>query len=395
MRVAIVSAYRSPIGSFGGSLKDISASDLGSYVTKYALEKINLDKNSISEVIFGNVLSGGLGQNVARQIAIKSGLPNSTPAYSVNKVCASGLKSVTLGASSILAKENEIVICGGVEVMSRAPYLDNSSRFGKKLGDFTLQDSLIVDGLTDAFNNYHMGITAENVAKKYNISRTMQDEFALNSQQKAKNALCNNKFKEEIVPIELKTKKEKIIFSTDEYPRETTLEKLSSLKPAFLKDGSVTAGNSSGINDGSAVVILMSEEKARELNITPLAFIEGYCNVASNPETMGESPIYAIKKLLDKQNMTLNDIALFELNEAFASQSIAIINELNIDEKKVNVNGGAIALGHPIGCSGTRILVSLIHELKKQNKKYGLCSLCVGGGQSMAMIISNNLKGEN
>lgn len=289
--------------------------------------------------------------------------------------------------------ENDIVVCGGIEFMSQAPYLNKKARFGNKLGSFELTDSIICDGLTDAFNNYHMGITAENIAKKYNITREEADTFALNSQKKACEAIKKGKFKEEIVPIEIKVAKKIETFDTDEYPRENTnLQSLAKLKPAFSKEGIVTAGNSSGINDGVACVILMSDKKAKELNIKPLAYIEGFSSAGLTPSLMGLGPVYSTKKLLKKQNIDIKDIDLFELNEAFATQSLAVIKELKIDEKKVNVNGGAIAIGHPIGASGSRILVTLIHELKKQNKKLALASLCIGGGQGMSLLISNNIE---
>lgn len=387
-RVAIVSAYRSAIGSFGGTLKDINPAYATSEVIKYSLDKIKLDTSNVDEVILGNVLGAGLGQNIARQAAIQAELPKETSAYVVNKVCGSGLKSVTLGASSIMLGENEVVVCGGVEFMSQAPYISKTNRFGKQLGNTELIDSIINDGLTDAFENYHMGITAENIADKYNITREDADKFALESQQKTKKAINNNKFNDEIVPLTIKTKKGEIIFNKDEYPRETSLEKLANLKPAFKKDGIVTAGNSSGINDGVAIVVLMSETKAHSLGIKPMAYIENFATCGLDHKLMGLGPINATKKLLDKQNMTTEDIDLYELNEAFATQSLAVIRKLKIPKEKVNVNGGAISLGHPIGASGTRILVTLVHELIKQNKNYGLCSLCIGGGQGISLLIS-------
>lgn len=390
-RVAIVAAKRSAIGKFGGSLKDISPAILGSEIVKSSLESINIDASLVDEVIFGNVLHSGLGQNISRQIAILSGIPEKTSAFVVNKVCGSGLKSVTLGAQSIMVGDNEVVVCGGLEVMSQAPHIVKNSRFGQKLGNIEMQDSLIHDGLTDDFEKYHMGITAENIVDKFNISREELDTFALNSQKKAIQAIKNNKFKDEIVPITIKNKKNTIIFDTDESPRDSlTLAELEKLKPAFKKDGTVSAGNSSSINDGVAVIILMSEKKSKELGIKPLAFIEGYASAGLDHKVMGLGPIPATEKLLKKLDMTVEDIDLFELNEAFSSQSIAVIKELNINPEKINVNGGAIALGHPIGASGARILVTLIHELIKRDGKYGLCSLCIGGGQGISMIISKN-----
>ena len=390
-RVAIVSAKRTAIGSFGGSLKDIPAATLGAEVVKKSLEEINLSPTLIDEVIFGNVLGAGLGQNIARQIAIFAGIPQEKSAFVVNKVCGSGLKSVVLGAQSILLGDNDIVICGGVENMSTAPYYTKNARFGAKLGNFELEDSIIHDGLTDAFENYHMGITAENIAEQFSISRKQQDEFATLSQKKASTAIEKGKFSNEIVPITIKTRKEEKVFDTDEFVRPNTdLASLAKLHPAFKKDGTVTAGNASGINDGAACVILMSEKRASELGINILGFIDGYATAGLDNKVMGLGPIPATRKVLDKLNLTTDDIDLFELNEAFAAQSIAVLNELNLDTSKVNINGGAIALGHPIGASGCRILVSLVHELINENKNRGLCSLCIGGGQGISVVISRN-----
>ena len=390
-RVAIVSAKRTAIGSFGGSLKDIPAATLGAEVVKKSLEEINLSPTLVDEVIFGNVLGAGLGQNIARQIAIFAGIPQEKSAFVVNKVCGSGLKSVVLGAQSILLGDNDIVVCGGVENMSTAPYYTKDARFGAKLGNFELEDSIIHDGLTDAFENYHMGITAENIAEQFAISRKQQDEFAVLSQQKASTAIEKGKFSNEIVPITIKTRKEEKVFNTDEFVRPSTnLESLAKLRPAFKKDGTVTAGNASGINDGAACVILMSEKRANELGINILGFIDGYATAGLDNKVMGLGPIPATRKVLDKLNLTTDDIDLFELNEAFAAQSIAVLNELNLDTSKVNINGGAIALGHPIGASGCRILVSLVHELINENKNRGLCSLCIGGGQGISVVISRD-----
>ncbi|HEL1654734.1 acetyl-CoA C-acetyltransferase [Streptococcus suis] len=388
-KVAIVSAYRSAIGSFGGSLKDIHIADLGAQVLEAALQKNHIPADLIDEVILGNVLSAGHGQNIARQIALKAGLPETTSAYCVNKVCGSGLKSVLLAAQSIMLGDNDVVVAGGIEIMSQAAYLSKSSRFGSKLGHITLEDSMLTDGLTDAFNDYHMGITAENVAERYQISREAQDTFAYASQEKAAKAIAEGRFADEIVPIKLKNRKGETIFATDEYPRLTPLEKLATLRPSFKKDGTVTAANASGINDGCAVLVLMSDEKASELNIQPLAYIEAYATSGLDPALMGLGPITASQKALQKLNKTVEDIDLFELNEAFAAQSIPVVKQLGIDSAKVNVNGGAIALGHPIGASGSRILVTLIHELIKQEKELGLCSLCIGGGQGISLIVSN------
>lgn len=390
-RVVIATAYRSAIGSFGGSLSNASPVKVAAEVIKHSLKSINIDGKLVDEVIFGNVLHAGLGQNIARQISMESGIPKETSSFVVNKVCGSGLKSVTLAASSIMIGENEIVVCGGLEFMSQAPYISKSNRFGSKLGNSELLDSIINDGLTDAFENYHMGITAENIAEKYNISREEADNFSLKSQKKAADAIKKYKFKDEIVPINVKIGKKDIIFEQDEYPRiDCSIDQLSKLKPAFKKDGIVTAGNSSGINDGVAVVVLMSEKKAQELNIKPLAYIESFATCGVDNKLMGLAPIEATKKLLYKQKIDIEDIDLFEMNEAFATQSIAVIKNLKIPEEKVNVNGGSIALGHPIGASGTRILVTLANELKKQNKKYGLCSLCIGGGQGISLLISRD-----
>ncbi|HEL2594423.1 TPA: acetyl-CoA C-acetyltransferase [Streptococcus suis] len=388
-KVAIVSAYRSAIGSFGGSLKDIEIADLGAQVLETALANKNIPADSVDEVIFGNVLSAGQGQNIARQIAIRAGIPQTASAYVVNKVCGSGLKSVLLATQSILLGDNDVVVAGGIEIMSQAPYLSKTSRFGSKFGHITLEDSMLTDGLTDAFNDYHMGITAENVAEHYQVSRAEQDAFTYSSQEKAAKAIAEGRFVDEIVPISLKNRKGETIFATDEYPRLTPIEKLATLRPSFKKDGTVTAANASGINDGCAVLVLMSNEKASELNIQPLAYIEAYATSGLDPALMGLGPITASQKALQKLNKTVEDIDLFELNEAFAAQSIPVVKQLGIDPAKVNVNGGAIALGHPIGASGSRILVTLIHELIKQEKELGLCSLCIGGGQGISLIVSN------
>ncbi|WP_421409882.1 acetyl-CoA C-acetyltransferase [Streptococcus suis] len=388
-KVAIVSAYRSAIGSFGGSLKDIEIADLGAQVLETALANKNIPADSVDEVIFGNVLSAGQGQNIARQIAIRAGIPQTASAYAVNKVCGSGLKSVLLATQSILLGDNDVVVTGGIEIMSQAPYLSKTSRFGSKLGHISLEDSMLTDGLTDAFNDYHMGITAENVAERYQVSRAEQDAFAYSSQEKAAKAIAEGRFVDEIVPIRLKNRKGETIFATDEYPRLTPIEKLATLHPAFKKDGTVTAANASGINDGCAVLVLMSDEKASELNIQPLAYIEAYATSGLDPAYMGLGPITASQKALEKISKSVEDIDLFELNEAFAAQSIPVVKQLGINPAKVNVNGGAIALGHPIGASGSRILVTLIHELIKQEKELGLCSLCIGGGQGISLIVSN------
>lgn len=388
-RVAIVSAKRTAIGSFGGSLKDISAAKIGGELVKQALESINLNPNLVDEIIFGNVLQTGLGQNVARQIAVNAGIPKEKSAFVVNKVCGSGLKSVVLGVQSILLGDNDVVVCGGVENMSAAPHYTKNARFGQKLGSFELEDTIINDGLTDAFENYHMGITAENIAEQYNITREEQDEFALLSQKKATAAIENNQFAKEIVPIVIKTRREEIIFDTDEYVRpNATLESLAKLRPAFKKDGTVTAGNASGINDGAACVILMSEARAKELELEVLAYIDGYASTGLDNKVMGLGPVPATQKVLEKLSLNIEDIDLFEMNEAFAAQSIAVTRLLSLDLNKVNTRGGAISLGHPIGASGCRVLVTLVHALINDNKEKGVCSLCIGGGQGIAMVIS-------
>ena len=388
-RVAIVSAKRTAIGSFGGSLKDIFAAKIGGELVKQSLESINLNPNLVDEIIFGNVLQTGLGQNVARQIAVNAGIPKEKSAFVVNKVCGSGLKSVVLGVQSILLGDNDVVVCGGVENMSAAPHYTKNARFGQKLGSFELEDTIINDGLTDAFENYHMGITAENIAEQYNITREEQDEFALSSQKKAAAAIENNQFANEIAPIVIKTRREEIIFDIDEFVRpNTTLESLAKLRPAFKKDGTVTAGNASGINDGAACVILMSETRAKELGLEVLAYIDGYASAGLDNKVMGLGPVPAMQKVLEKLSLNIEDIDLFEMNEAFAAQSIAVTRLLNLDQNKVNTRGGAISLGHPIGASGCRVLVTLVHALINDNKEKGVCSLCIGGGQGIAMAIS-------
>ena len=390
-RVAIVSAKRTAIGSFGGSLKDVSAAKIGGELVKQSLEGINLNPSLVDEIIFGNVLQTGLGQNVARQIAVNAGIPKEKSAFVVNKVCGSGLKSVVLGVQSILLGDNDVVVCGGVENMSAAPHYTKNARFGQKLGSFELEDTIINDGLTDAFENYHMGITAENIAEQYSITREEQDEFALSSQKKAAAAIENNQFTNEIAPIVIKTRREEIIFDTDEFVRpNTTLESLAKLRPAFKKDGTVTAGNASGINDGAACVVLMSETRAKELGLEVLAYIDGYASAGLDNTVMGLGPVPATQKVLEKLSLNIEDIDLFEMNEAFAAQSIAVTRLLNLDQNKVNTRGGAISLGHPIGASGCRVLVTLVHALINDDKEKGVCSLCIGGGQGIAMVISRN-----
>ncbi|MET3558639.1 acetyl-CoA C-acetyltransferase [Streptococcus rupicaprae] len=387
-KIAIVAAYRSAIGSFGGSLSRIKLADLGANVLKTALEKQSIPPQAIDEVILGHVLSAGQGQNVARQIALAAGLPQTTPAFTVNKVCGSGLKSVQLAAQAILVGDSDLVVAGGIELMSQAPFLDKQLRFGAKLGHQTLEDSLLTDGLTDAFDGEHMGMTAERIAAQYHFSRDQLDQFALHSQEKALRAKENGRFSDEIVPILVQKGRETILFDTDEYPRQTSLEKLAQLRPTFQNEGLLTAGNSSGINDGAAFVILASQEKVEELGLVPLAYIDGWATAGVDPQVMGLGPIPATKKLLQKLNKTVNDVDLFELNEAFASQALAVQKELALEAEKVNVNGGAIALGHPIGASGTRILVTLIHELRRREGQTGIASLCIGGGQGISLAVS-------
>ncbi len=387
--VVIVSAVRTAIGNFNGSLKDISAPELGAIVIKEALEKAGLKASDVDEVIMGNVLQAGLGQNPARQASIKAGLPENVPAMTINKVCGSGLKTVHLATQAILAGDADIIIAGGMENMSQAPYLLQGARNGYKMGDQKVVDSMITDGLWCAFNNYHMGVTAENLCERYSISREEQDEFSAWSQQKAASAIEEGKFKDEIVPVPIPQRKgDPIEFAQDEFPRKgSTAEKLSGLRAAFKKEGSVTAGNASGINDGAAAVVVMSKEKAEELGITPLVTIKGNANAGVDPSIMGIGPVTAVKKVLEKTKLTLEDMQLIEANEAFAAQSLAVDKELQFNKDILNVNGGAIALGHPIGASGTRILVTLIHEMKKRQVQHGLATLCIGGGQGVATVV--------
>ncbi len=388
--VVIISAVRSAIGSFLGSLKDIPATDLGATVIKEALKRAGVAPESVDEVIMGNVLQAGLGQNPARQAAMKAGLPETVPALTINKVCGSGLKAVHLARQAIIAGDADIIVAGGMENMSQAPYIMKDGREGFKMGDQKIIDSMISDGLWCAFNNYHMGITAENLCDRYAITREEQDTFSATSQAKAAAAIEAGTFKEEIVAIEIPQRKgDPIIFDQDEYVKAgTTADKLGKLRPAFKKDGSVTAGNASGINDGAAAFVIMSKEKADELGLTPLATIVANGNAGVDPSVMGLGPVEAVKKALTKANMQLSEIDLIEANEAFAAQSIAVGKELEFDASKLNVNGGAIALGHPIGASGARILVTLLHEMKRRDVKSGLATLCIGGGQGVATIVT-------
>lgn len=388
--VAIVGAYRTAIGNFGGAFKEVSAVKLGTTVIKELLNKTSVDPNQVDEVIMGNVLHAGLGQNVARQMAVHAGIPVEKTALTIDMLCGSGLKAIQLATQSILLGDSDIIIAGGSENMSQAAYVMPNHRFGERMGDGKVIDTMIHDGLTDAFSGVHMGVTAENIAQKYNLSRKEQDEFAVNSQQKAAQAIADGKFKDEIVPVEVKDRRGSItVIDTDEYPRPNiTLDALSSLRPAFKKEqGTVTAGNASGINDGAAAVMLMSREKANELNLPILATVVSYASCGVDPQLMGTGPIPATKKALQKAQLTIEDMDLIEGNEAFAAQSLSVIKELNIAPEKINVNGGAIALGHPIGASGARILVTLVHEMLKRDVKYGLATLCIGGGQGVSLII--------
>lgn len=389
--VVIVSAVRTPIGTFGGAFKTVSAVELGRIAVTAAMERINLQPELVDELIFGNVLHAGLGQNVARQVSVHAGIPIERPSFTVDMVCGSGLKAVELGAQAIIAGDAEVVVVGGTENMSQAPFVLKEQRWGARLGNSTAIDTIVNDGLTDVFNNYHMGITAENIAKDYNISREEQDHFALKSQELALKAIADGRFADEIVPVEVpQRRQESLLVSQDEHPRGTTFEKLQNLRPAFLRDGNgtVTAGNASGINDGAAALILMSREKAESLNIPIMATMISYASAGVPPELMGTGPIPATKKALANAGLKVADLDLIEANEAFASQAISVVKELDLDPAKVNVNGGAIALGHPIGASGGRILVSLIHEMIKQEATHGLATLCIGGGQGTSVIIS-------
>lgn len=391
--IVIASACRTAIGSYGGTLKNTPAVELGAVVIKEAVNRAGIKPEQVDEVVFGNVLQAGLGQNPARQAALKAGLPETSTAFTVNIVCGSGLKSVALAAGLIQAGDAEIVVAGGMENMSQAPYAMKAARWGARMFDTKMTDIMVNDGLWDAFNNYHMGITAENVAEQWGLTREMQDEFALASQQKAEAAIKAGKFKEEIVPVMIPQKKgDPVAFDTDEFPRfGATIEALAKLKPAFKKDGgTVTAGNASGINDSAAALVIMSKEKAEELGIKPLATIASYATGGVDPKIMGTGPIPASRKALEKAGLTIKDMDLIEANEAFAAQSLAVAHDLEFDMDKVNVNGGAIALGHPIGASGARILVTLIHEMAKRDSKYGLATLCIGGGQGQALIVKRD-----
>ncbi|PIT63603.1 acetyl-CoA acetyltransferase [Snodgrassella alvi] len=388
-KTVIVSAARTAIGSFNGSLASVSAINLGKVVIDEALKRAALDAGVVNEVIMGNVLQAGLGQNPARQAALNAGIPSSVPAFTVNKVCGSGLKSIVLATQSILTGDNDIVVAGGMENMSQAPYLLGSkARWGLKMGNAELYDTMVNDGLTCATNHYHMGITAENIAEQYSISREEQDELALRSQKLATEANNNGDFEAEIVPVTISSRKGDIIFKQDEYPKaDSTAEGLAKLRPAFKKDGTVTAGNSSGINDGAAALVLMSETKAKELGLKPLAYIRSYASGGVDPSIMGMGPVPATRLALQKAALQLSDIDLIEANEAFAAQFLGVGRELNFDMDKTNIHGGAIALGHPIGASGARILVTLLYSMLHRDKQLGLATLCIGGGQGTAVIL--------
>jgi acetyl-CoA C-acetyltransferase len=387
--VVITSALRTPIGTYKGSLKDLSADKLGALAIKEVIHKSNVKPDQIDEVIMGHVLTSGLGQNPARQASIHAGIPVSKPAHIINQVCGSGLRSIVSGFQSIKLEENKIIVSGGQENMSRAPH-SLFYRENKKLDESKLVDTMINDGLTDSFNHYHMGVTAENVAEKFEISRDEQDSFALNSQKKAQDAIGQKKFKDEIIKLQINNN-ENVIFDNDEHPRNNLIiDDLKKLKTVFKENGTVTPGNSSGINDGAAATVLMTRKQAELKSIEPLVKVVSWASCGVEPSLMGLGPIPAVKEALNKADWNINDVDLFEINEAFAAQSIAVVKELKIPDEKVNVNGGAIALGHPIGASGTRILVTLIHEMIKQNKSKGCAALCIGGGMGIAMCVERN-----
>lgn len=390
-KVYIIAAKRTPIGTFGGSFERVSAVELGAAVVKYLLETTGIKPEEVNEVIMGNVLSAGLGQNVTRQVALAAGIPEFVPSYTVNKVCGSGMKSIHNAYQAIALGEADVIIAGGTENMNQSPYLIKGARSGLKFGNQNLIDSMVNDGLWCALNDYHMGITAENLAEKYNISREDQDEFAYNSQQKSTNATKQGFFCKEIISMPVKKGKLIEACSQDEHIRpETTVEKLSALKPAFKKEGTVTAGNASGINDGAAALVLVSEKYIKENGLTPIAEVTGFASAGVDPSVMGIGPVAAVNKLVQKTGINLNNIDLFEFNEAFAVQSLSVLKELKVDPAKVNIYGGAIALGHPIGASGARIVVTLLNAMSNTNAKTGIASLCIGGGQGIAMSVSKN-----
>ncbi len=387
--VYLVSCCRTAVGTFGGTLKDTPAVELGAIVAKAALERAGLSPDKLDEVMFGCVITAGLGQNVARQVAIKAGIPVEVPAYSINMVCGSGMKSVIEAARAIKAGDADVILAGGTENMSAAPYVVNTARYGARMNNTTMVDAMVNDGLWEAFNNYHMGITAENVAEQWNISREAQDEFALKTQEKAAAAIAAGKFEDEIVPVPVKVKKETVMFKTDEHPRATSKDALAKLKPAFKGDGTVTAGNASGINDGAAALLLASGEAVEKYGLKPLMRLVAWGQGGLDPKIMGLGPVYATRDAMKKSGLTVEDFDLIELNEAFAAQSLACIRDLGLENKmdRINVNGGAVALGHPVGASGARIIVTLVHEmLRRPDAKLGLASLCIGGGMGVATI---------
>lgn len=388
-KVVIASAARTPVGSFGGALKSQSAADLGIVAAKAAIERAGIKPEDIDETVLGCVLQAGLGQNVARQISLGAGIPETTPAMTINKVCGSGLRTVSLAAQMILAGDVDVVLAGGAESMSNAPFLLNEARWGARMGNKKLVDEMITDGLWDVYNDYHMGVTAENVAEKYGITREMQDDLAAVSQQRASKARAEGRFKDEIAPVEIKDRKGNVtVVEDDEYIRDgVTQEGIAKLRPAFIKDGTVTAANASGINDGAACLVVMSEEKAKELGVKPLATIVSYASAGVDPKVMGTGPIPSSKKALEKAGWKVEDLDLVESNEAFAAQSYAVRNEMGFDPEKTNVNGGAIAIGHPIGGSGARILTTLLYEMEKRDSKKGLATLCIGGGMGTALVV--------
>lgn len=389
--VVIVAARRTAVGAFGGALAGIPASELGALVIKDILESTGVSPDQVDEVLLGQVLTAGVGQNPARQAAIKAGLPASVPAMTINKVCGSGLKAVHLATQAIRCGDAELILAGGQENMSASPHVLPNSRNGQRMGDWKAIDSMVHDGLWDAFNDYHMGITAENLAEKYGITREQMDEFSAQSQQNAANAIKEGKFKSQIVPVQIPQRKgDPVVFDTDENPRAVTAEKLAGMRPAFKKDGTVTAGNASSLNDGAAVVMICSAEKAKQLGLEPLARIAGYANAGVDPAIMGIGPAPATRRCLEKAGWSLDDLDLAEANEAFAAQALSVNKELGWDTSKVNVNGGAIALGHPIGASGCRVLVSLLHEMIDRDAKKGLATLCIGGGQGVALAIERS-----
>ncbi len=387
-KVVIASAARTPVGSFGGVFKTVPAVDLGVTAAKAAIERAGIKPEDIDEAIIGNVLQSGLGQNVARQVVLGAGCPITVPAMTINKVCGSGLRAVSLAAQLIKAGDADVVLAGGTESMSQAPFILKDARWGARMGDKKLVDEMIVDGLWDAYNDYHMGVTAENVAKEYGITREMQDELAATSQNRAEKARNEGRFKEEIVPVEVKGRKETKVIDTDEHIRDgVTAEGISKMKAAFIKDGTVTAANASGINDGAAMLVVMSEEKAKELGVEPLAVICNYASAGVDPKIMGTGPIPSSRKAMEKSGWSFDELDLIEANEAFAAQAGAVAKELKLDMDKVNVNGGAIALGHPIGASGARILTTLLYEMKRRDAKKGLATLCIGGGMGTALTV--------